>query len=57
MTQRFDGFDLHAAGWQMTPRSARRRMMNRPDLRNALTLTDTRIQTYHKAQLRKSRLP
>ena len=56
MTQRFDGFDLHAAGWQIDAAQCKAAYDGlEPDLRNALTLAATRIQAYHKAQLPENR--
>ena len=56
MTQRFDGFDLHAAGWQIDAAQCKAAYDGlEPDLRDALTLAATRIQAYHKAQLPEDR--
>ena len=56
MTQRFDGFDLHAAGWQIDAAQCKAAYDGlEPDLRDALTLAATRIQAYHKAQVPEDR--
>ena len=56
MTQRFDGFDLNAAGWQIDAAQCKAAYDGlEPDLRDALTLAATRIQAYHKAQLPENR--
>lgn len=56
MTQRFDGFDLNAAGWQIDAaqcKAAYEALAH--DLRDALTLAAKRIEAYHKAQLPENR--
>ena len=56
MTQRFDGFDLNAAGWQIDAAQCKAAYDGlEPDLRDALTLAATRIQAYHKAQVPEDR--
>jgi histidinol dehydrogenase len=56
MTQRFDGFDLHAAGWQIDAAQCKAAYEGlAPDLRDALTLAAKRIEAYHKAQLPENR--
>lgn len=56
MTQRFDGFDLNAAGWQIDSAQCKAAYEGlAPDLRDALTLAAKRIQAYHKAQLPENR--
>jgi histidinol dehydrogenase len=56
MTQRFDGFDLHAAGWQIDAAQCKAAYdALAPDLRDALTLAAKRIEAYHKAQLPENR--
>lgn len=56
MTQRFDGFDLHAAGWQIDAAQCKAAYEAlAPDLRDALTLAAKRIEAYHKAQLPENR--
>lgn len=56
MTQRFDGFDLNASGWQIDAAQCKAAYEGiAPDLRDALTLAAKRIQAYHKAQLPENR--
>lgn len=56
MTQRFDGFDLNAAGWQIDAAQCKAAYdALAPDLRDALTLAAKRIEAYHKAQLPENR--
>jgi histidinol dehydrogenase len=56
MTQRFDGFDLNAAGWQIDAAQCKAAYEGlAPDLRYALTLAAKRIEAYHKAQLPENR--
>jgi histidinol dehydrogenase len=56
MTQRFDGFDLNAEGWQIDAAQCKAAYNGlAPDLREALKLAATRIRAYHKAQLPKDR--
>lgn len=56
MTQRFDGFDLNAEGWQIDAAQCKAAYdALAPDLRDALKLAATRIRAYHKAQLPKDR--
>ena len=56
MTQRFDGFDLNAEGWQIDAAQCRAAFEGlAPELRDALKLAATRIRAYHKAQLPKDR--
>ena len=56
MTQRFDGFDLNSAGWQIDAAQCKAAYNGlAPDLRDALKLAATRIKAYHKAQLPKDR--
>jgi histidinol dehydrogenase len=56
MTQRFDGFDLNSAGWQIDAAQCKAAYDGlAPDLRDALKLAATRIKAYHKAQLPKDR--
>jgi histidinol dehydrogenase len=56
MTQRFDGFDLNAAGWQIDAAQCKAAYEAlAPDLRDALTLAAKRIEAYHKAQLPENR--
>jgi histidinol dehydrogenase len=56
MTQRFDGFDLNAAGWQIDAAQCKAAFDGlASDLRDALKLAATRIRAYHKAQLPKDR--
>jgi histidinol dehydrogenase len=56
MTQRFDGFDLNEAGWQIDAAqcTAAYEALD-PELRDALTLAAKRIEAYHKAQLPEDR--
>ncbi|WP_395628587.1 histidinol dehydrogenase [Sphingorhabdus sp.] len=56
MTQRFDGFDLNAAGWQIDAAQCKAAYEAlAPNLRDALTLAAKRIEAYHKAQLPENR--
>ena len=56
MTQRFDGFDLNKAGWQIDAAQCKAAYEAlEPDLRDALTLAAKRIEAYHKAQLPEDR--
>jgi histidinol dehydrogenase len=56
MTQRFDGFDLNSAGWQIDAAQCKAAYDGlAPDLRDALKLAATRIKAYHKAQLPQDR--
>ena len=56
MTQRFDGFDLNTAGWQIDAAQCKAAYEAlEPDLRDALTLAAKRIEAYHKAQLPEDR--
>lgn len=56
MTQRFDGFDLNAEGWDISAEQCKAAFEGlAPDLRDALKLAATRIRAYHKAQLPKDR--
>jgi histidinol dehydrogenase len=56
MTQRFDGFDLNAAGWQINAAQCKAAYEAlAPELRDALTLAAKRIEAYHKAQLPENR--
>jgi len=56
MTQRFDGFDLNAAGWQIDAAQCKAAYEGlAPELRDALTLAAKRIEAYHKAQLPENR--
>ena len=56
MTQRFDGFDLNKAGWQIDAAECKAAYDGlAPELRDALKLAATRIRAYHKAQLPKDR--
>ncbi|HEV7232649.1 MAG TPA: histidinol dehydrogenase [Sphingorhabdus sp.] len=56
MTQRFDGFDLNAEGWEISSEQCKAAYDGLvPDLRDALKLAATRIRAYHKAQLPKDR--
>ncbi len=56
MTQRFDGFDLNAAGWQIDAAQCKAAYEDlAPELRDALTLAAKRIEAYHKAQLPENR--
>jgi len=56
MTQRFDGFDLNEAGWQIDAAQCKAAYEElEPELRDALTLAAKRIEAYHKAQLPEDR--
>ena len=56
MTQRFDGFDLNNAGWQIDAAQCKAAYdALQPDLRDALTLAAKRIEAYHAAQLPEDR--
>jgi histidinol dehydrogenase len=56
MTQRFDGFDLNNAGWQIDAAQCKAAYDTlEPDLRDALTLAAKRIEAYHAAQLPEDR--
>jgi histidinol dehydrogenase len=56
MTQRFDGFDLNSAGWQIDAAQCKAAFDGlATELRDALKLAATRIRAYHKAQLPKDR--
>jgi histidinol dehydrogenase len=56
MTQRFDGFDLNSAGWQIDAAQCKAAFDDlATELRDALKLAATRIRAYHKAQLPKDR--
>ena len=56
MTQRFDGFDLNKAGWQIDAAQCKAAYEAlEPDLRDALTLAAKRIEAYHAAQLPEDR--
>lgn len=56
MTQRFDGFDLNAAGWHIDAAQCKAAYEAlAPELRDALTLAAKRIEAYHKAQLPENR--
>lgn len=56
MTQRFDGFDLNEAGWQIDAAQCKAAYAAlEPELRDALTLAAKRIEAYHKAQLPEDR--
>ena len=56
MTQRFDGFDLNEAGWQIDAAQCKAAYEAlEPELRDALTLAAKRIEAYHTAQLPKDR--
>jgi histidinol dehydrogenase len=56
MTQRFDGFDLNAAGWRIDAAQCKAAYEAlAPELRDALTLAAKRIEAYHKAQLPENR--
>jgi histidinol dehydrogenase len=56
MTQRFDGFDLNKAGWQIDAAQCKAAYdALEPDLRDALTLAAKRIEAYHAAQLPEDR--
>ncbi|MEP7350002.1 MAG: histidinol dehydrogenase [Sphingorhabdus sp.] len=56
LTERFDGFDLNKAGWQIDAAQCTAAYDSlEPDLRDALKLAASRIRAYHKAQLPKDR--
>ena len=56
MTQRFDGFDLNEAGWQIDAAQCKAAYAAlKPELRDALTLAAKRIEAYHTAQLPEDR--
>ena len=56
MTQRFDGFDLNDAGWQIDAAQCKAAYEGLDaDLRDALTLAAKRIGAYHLAQLPENR--
>lgn len=56
MTQRFDGFNLDEAGWQIDAAQCKSAYEGlNADLRDALTLAAKRIEAYHKAQLPENR--
>lgn len=56
MTQRFDGFDLNKAGWQIDAAQCKAAYdALEADLRDALTLAAKRIEAYHAAQLPEDR--
>ena len=56
MTQRFDGFDLNDAGWQIDAAQCKADYEGLDaDLRDALTLAAKRIEAYHQAQLPENR--
>ena len=56
MTQRFDGFDLNSAGWEIDAAQCKAAYEGLDaDLRDALTLAAKRIEAYHKAQLPENR--
>ena len=56
MTQRFDGFDLNDAGWQIDAAQCKAAYEGLDaDLRDALTLAAKRIEAYHQAQLPENR--
>jgi histidinol dehydrogenase len=56
MTQRFDGFDLNDAGWQIDAAQCKVAYEGLDaDLRDALTLAAKRIEAYHQAQLPENR--
>jgi histidinol dehydrogenase len=56
MTQRFDGFDLNDAGWQIDAAQCKAAYEGLDeDLRDALTLAAKRIEAYHQAQLPEDR--
>jgi len=56
MTQRFDGFDLNTAGWQIDAAQCKAAYEGLDaDLRDALTLAAKRIEAYHQAQLPENR--
>ena len=56
MTQRFDGFDLNDAGWQIDAAQCKAAYEGLDeDLRDALTLAAKRIEAYHQAQVPEDR--
>ena len=56
MTQRFDGFDLNHAGWQIDAAQCKAAYEGLDaGLRDALTLAAKRIEAYHQAQLPENR--
>lgn len=56
LTQRFDGFDLNAEGWQIDAAQCKAAYDGLDGaLRDALTLAAHRIEAYHKAQLPENR--
>ncbi len=56
LTERFDGFDLHAEGWSIGPDATKAAYdALDADLRDALNLAASRIKAYHKDQLPKDR--
>jgi histidinol dehydrogenase len=56
LTQRFDGFDLNAEGWQIDAAQCKAAYDGLDGaLRDALTLAAYRIEAYHKAQLPENR--
>ena len=56
MTQRFDGFDLNDAGWQIDAAQCKAAYEGLDaGLRDALTLAAKRIEAYHQAQLPEDR--
>ena len=56
MTQRFDGFDLNKAGWQIDAAQCKAAYdALEPALRDSLTLAAKRIEAYHAAQLPEGR--
>ena len=56
MTQRFDGFDLNDAGWQIDAAQCKAAYEGLDaGLRDALTLAAKRIEAYHQAQLPENR--
>jgi histidinol dehydrogenase len=56
MTQRFDGFDLNNAGWQIDAAQCKAAYdALQPDLRYALTLAAKRNEAYHTAQFPENR--
>ena len=56
MTQRFDGFDLNHAGWQIDAAQCKAAYEGLDaGLRDALTLAAKRIEAYHQAQLPEDR--
>nr|WP_315456357.1 histidinol dehydrogenase [uncultured Sphingorhabdus sp.] len=56
LTQRFDGFDLNAEGWQIDAAQCKAAYDGLDDaLRDALTLAASRIEAYHRAQLPENR--